>query len=529
MRILTAAEMREADRLTTERYGVPSRTLMENAGGGVAEYVRERYTNFAAREILVLCGKGNNGGDGLVAARHLLKNGARPLVYLFADPRDMSGDAAANLRRWKQAGGKVVLAKDSSALDGAGWDARGGPIVIDALLGTGVRGPVEGALERLIERVNTQAPRGSVVAVDVPSGLHADSGEAGGAAILADATVTFTAPKAGFFLGAGPRHAGRLVVCAIGSPTELIDEVGKGRLRWSEPREFLRFAQPRRLGGHKGDYGHALIVAGSVGKTGAAVLASWAALRAGAGLVTVATPEPALPVVAAHIPEAMTEPLAATRAGTVSERCLEGDVLPRLLAGKRALAIGPGLSTNSETQNFMRGVVASQGAIPVILDADGLNAYAGRAAELKRSGRFLAVTPHPGEMARLLGCSNEEIQRRRVDLALQAAAEWDAHVVLKGYQTIVAAPDGAAYINSTGNPGMASGGTGDALTGLLAGLTAQYGTENWGGLLAFGVFLHGLAGDIAWSEAGQAPLMASDLIRSIPRAYRRFYSECGCD
>ena len=527
MKILTAAEMREADRLTTELSGVPSRALMESAGSSVAEYVREQFPDFAQREILVLCGKGNNGGDGLVAARHLLKKGAKPLVCLFANPREMKGDAAANLRRWKQAGGQVVLAKDSSALDRAKFGAPGGPIVVDALLGTGVRGPVEGALQRVIERVNAHASRGAVVAVDVPSGLQADSGETGGAAILADATITFTAPKPGFFFSAGPRHAGRLVVRGIGSPPDLIEEIGKGRLRWSESREFLRFAQPRRAGGHKGDYGHALIIAGSVGKTGAAVLASWAALRAGAGLVTVATPEPALPLVAVHTPEVMSEPLAATKAGTISERSLEGDLLSRLLAGKRALAIGPGLSTNSETQTFIRGAVDLQGTAPIILDADGLNAYAGRAAELKRAGRFLAITPHPGEMARLLGCSSEEVQRRRVELALQTAAEWEAWVVLKGYQTVVAAPDGSAYINSTGNPGMASGGTGDALTGMLAGITAQFWTEGWGRLLAFGVFLHGLAGDIAWSEAGEAPLMASDLIHAIPAAYRRFYSECG--
>jgi ADP-dependent NAD(P)H-hydrate dehydratase / NAD(P)H-hydrate epimerase len=524
MKILTAAEMGEVDRLTTKRYGVPSLALMENAGKSVADFVASRFPDFKRRPIIVLCGKGNNGGDGFVAARHLLKMGANVRAYLVGNPREVKGDAATNLKRWKTASGKLLV--DRAAKPSVPIEFGSGVIVVDALLGTGIRGPVEGRLAEVIAAVNRRKSGCVVVAVDIPSGLLADAGEAPGPVIVADYTVTFTAPKPGLVLGASSRHVGEILVRQIGSPPELIEELGKGNLRWSEPAEFSRFAVPRKPEGNKGDYGHALIVAGSVGKSGAAVLASWAALRAGAGLVTVATPEPVLSIVAAHTPEVMTEPLAATRAGTVSERSLEGNLFPTLLKGKRALALGPGLTTQDETQSFVRTVVKTQSDVPIVLDADGLNAFAGRALELKDRKGLLAITPHPGEMARLTGATIADIQAHRVEIALKSSADWNAIVILKGHHTVVAAPDGSAYINSTGNPGMGTGGTGDVLTGMLAGLTAQYRGDLWHQTLAFGVYLHGLAGDVAYAETNGAPLMASDLIRAIPRAYAQFYSEC---
>ena len=295
-------------------------------------------------------------------------------------------------------------------------------------------------------------------------------------------------------------------------------------MRWSEPREFAQFAIPRKAAGHKGDYGHALIVAGSVGKSGAAVLASWSALRAGAGLVTVATPEPVLPIVAAHRPEVMTEPLRPTETGSISVGNIEHGYFDALVKGKKVLAMGPGLSTHRETQEFVRAVVGKR-SVPIVLDADGLNAYAGRAAELKDARGMLAITPHPGEMSRLTGLSTVDVQARRMEIAKNAAADWNCCAILKGHQTITATPSGAAWVNSTGNPGMGSGGTGDALTGILAGLTAQYGTQNWEKTLAYGVYLHGLAGDMAYADYREAPLMAGDLIEAIPRAYRHFYTE----
>jgi hydroxyethylthiazole kinase-like uncharacterized protein yjeF len=524
MKVLTAAEMREVDRLTTQRYRVPSLTLMENAGKNVAEFVQSRFPDFARRSIVVLCGKGNNGGDGFVAARHLLKMGAKPVAYLFADPREVKGDASANLKRWKQAGGKVAVVRDAAALNSAKLSPTDKSIIVDALLGTGTRGSVEGLLRSVIETINDRNGGSKVVSIDIPSGLHADTGEIQGSAVVADYTVTFTAPKPGLFLSAASRNVGDITVRQIGTPPELVEETGKGNLRWSEPDEFKFFAAPRKPEGYKGDYGHALIVAGSVGKSGAAVLASWAALRVGAGLVTVATPEPALPSVASHPPEVMTEPLAATEAGSISLRCFDNGRFDAILKRKSVVAIGPGLSTHDQTQQLVRKVVSSR-TVPLILDADGLNAFSGHAADLKRPAGNLALTPHPGEMARLLGCSTKDVQAKRVELATNAAAEWNAYVVLKGHHTVVAAPDGRAYINSTGNPGMGTAGTGDVLTGMLAGLTAQFGADSWKSMLAFGVYLHGLAGDIAFEETGHAPLMASDLIRAIPKAYQRFHAE----
>jgi hydroxyethylthiazole kinase-like uncharacterized protein yjeF len=527
MKILTASEMREVDRLTTERAGVPSLTLMEGAGKSVAGFIRQQFRKLRRRGIVILCGKGNNGGDGFVVARHLLEIGAKPVVYLFAEPGQVQGDAAVNLKRWQDASRELHVIRSSGEWQAAKAAVASADIIVDALLGTGARGAVEGLLREVIEDVNRRAATQTVIAIDIPSGLRADTGEIEGAAVTANFTVTFTAPKVGFFQGTAYTQVGQLVVRDIGSPAELIEEVGKGHLRWLEPRELTRFAIPREPTGHKGDYGHALIVAGSVGKSGAAVLASWAALRVGAGLVTVATPEQVLAIVASHTPEVMTEPLAATEAGSISLRSLEYERFDNLMKGKRALAIGPGLSTHSETQQFVRTVVGKRPAIPIILDADGLNAFDGRAEELKGSKEMIAMTPHPGEMARLLGCTTSDIQSRRLQVALKAAVDWDAFVILKGHQTIIAAPTGQAWINSTGNPGMGTGGTGDVLTGMLAGLTAQHGAKGWWWTLGFGVYLHGLAGDLAAADVGHAPLMASDLIRAIPDAYQHFYYELG--
>lgn len=526
MKALTAAEMREVDRLTTERYGVPGLTLMENAGTSVAEFIHQRFPHLERRRIAVLCGKGNNGGDGFVVARKLREMGSEPAVYLFAAPEELRGDAAVNHKRWVERGGDLHNATSAEGLSAAKAAVGAAGVIVDALLGTGTRGPVEGILHEAIEAVNHRRSEQAVVAVDIPSGAQADTGKVPGIVLEADSTVTFTAPKIGMLSGKANECCGRLLVRDIGSPRELIDEIGQGNVRWSEAREFPEFAKPRKPQGHKGDYGHALIVAGSVGKSGAAVLASWSALRSGAGLVTAATPEPVLPIVAAHTPEVMTEPLSATETGSIALRNAEHGYFDSLLKGKAALAIGPGLSTHRETEEFVRAVVRRR-SVPIVLDADGLNAFAGRAVELKDSQDLLALTPHPGEMARLLGSTTADVQERRMEVARKAAADWNCFVILKGHHTITATPNGNTWVNSTGNPGMASGGTGDALTGILAGLTAQYGTKTWENLLSFGVYLHGLAGDLAYADSSEAPLMAGDLIRSIPRAYKHFYSELG--
>jgi hydroxyethylthiazole kinase-like uncharacterized protein yjeF len=527
MKVLTAAQMREVDRLTTERYGVPSLQLMENAGARVVEFLAERFSDLANRRIVVLCGKGNNGGDGLVAARLLKQHGADPAVYLFAAPEAVRGDAAVNLKRCREAGGTLEALTRPEQWQLAQPRVAGAEIILDALLGTGLDGPVEGLLLRVIEDVNTLGGKAAVVAVDIPSGLPSDSADSSGPAVRARATVTFTAPKLGLVLPQHAEHVGELQVRSIGTPPEFLEKDPALKLHWLEPEEFRALPLRRPRNTHKGSYGHALIVAGSRGKTGAAVLAGNGALRVGAGLTTVATPANCLPIVASHSPELMTEPLEGTDADSISLRSLDYGRFTALLESKSVLALGPGLSTHPETQQFVQKVVADC-PLPLVLDADGLNAFAGRARQLcKHKAAALAVTPHPGEMARLLGCTTGEVQAQRLAVALRAAADWNAHVVLKGFRTVIATPDGRAFINSTGNPGMATGGTGDVLTGMLAGLTAQLGIDRWETVLSLGVYLHGLAGDFAAAEVGEAPMIASDLVRAIPQAFAKLFSDLG--
>ncbi len=511
--------MRDVDRRTTEQHGVPSLQLMENAGTRVVELLAERCADLPKRRITVLCGKGNNGGDGLVVARMLHQGGCRSLsVFLFAAPESVKGDAAVNLKRWLEAGGNLRVVANETEWAAARAQVSEAEIIIDALLGTGLTGPVEGLLARVIEDVNEIGKHGSIVAVDIPSGVPSDSGEPFGPAISANYTVTFTAPKPGLLLPPNCERAGELRVGAIGTPPEMLADDASLKLHWLEPGEFAELPFKRRPSGHKGDYGHALIIAGSRGKTGAAVLSAMGALRAGAGLVTVATPERVLPIVASHVPEMMTEPLTGTDADTISMRSLDYGRFAEIVKGKNALAIGPGLTTHTETQQFVRAIVRDS-PVPVILDADGLSAFAGRAAELRDHKSPLAITPHPGEMARVLGSTSAEVQSHRLEIALESAAKWNAFVVLKGYHTILATPDGRAFINSTGNPGMATGGTGDVLTGMLAGLTAEFASAPWERVLGLGVYLHGLAGDLATEQVGEQALIATDLVAAIPRAW----------
>ncbi len=545
MKVLTAEQMREVDRLTTERYGIPSLQLMENAGAGVADYLERNFSDLDTRNIVVLCGKGNNGGDGMVVARRLREGGAAPRVFLFADAAAIRGDAATNLQRWQQGGGELRVVTSAEAWAAARVDLDLADLVVDALLGTGVKGRVEGLLGSAIEDVNawrerragawrekeTGRVRGAcrrfVIAVDTPSGLASENEDFGGPVVRADATVTFTAPKVGQLLAPRADCVGHLAVHEIGTPRELLDDDPALKLHWLEPGEFRGLPLVRKADANKGTFGHALVVAGSLGKSGAAVLGGRAALRVGAGLATVATPGNVLPIVAAGMPELMTARLLSTEEGTASMRNLDAEHFAQIAQGKSVLAMGPGLSTNSETQQFIRAVLETT-SLPVVLDADGLNAFAGRSGELgKRKAELLAITPHPGEMARLVESKVGDVQAKRLEVALDAAAQWRAHVILKGFHTILATPDGRAYVNTTGNPGMATGGTGDVLTGMLAGLTAEFGTKDWERVLGLGVYLHGLAGDVAAEYVGQAPLVASDVIEALPEAWARLAGRMG--
>ncbi len=515
MKIVTAQEMREIDRRTVESHGVSYVQLMENAAGRLVQYVREQETVREGGSVVVLCGKGNNGGDGLAFARLWREaTGSAPQVFLLADPGQLKGDAAENYRGLAGAGITVRVVTLESELPALRDAIAGAELVIDAVMGTGLRGKAEGLTAAAIAEINRRGPQTQVISVDIPSGLDSDGKHAVGPVVRADLTVTFTAPKVGLVADGSAQWVGGLTVAQIGSPWPVIEEVSASKWRWLEPMEFRSLPLVRKQGAHKGDFGHVLIAAGSRGKSGAAGLAGMGSLRSGAGLTTVATPESTLNVVASYAPEYMTEPLAETDLGTVSLRCLEYGRFDALMRGKSALAIGPGLSTLRETQEFVRTVV-SRCPAPVVLDADGLNAYAGRAEELRnRAAQWLAVTPHPGEMARLCSVSVEEVQARRVELALTSAGRWNAHVILKGYHTLIATPSGELFINPVGTPAMASGGTGDVLTGVLAGVTAQFGTVDWGRVLGFGVYLHGCAGQVAEARGGR---LASDLAHAVQR------------
>jgi ADP-dependent NAD(P)H-hydrate dehydratase / NAD(P)H-hydrate epimerase len=533
MKALTAAEMNQVDRLTTERFGVPGEQLMETAGRTVAEVFLEKYsyaTSGQAGLVVVLCGKGNNGGDGFVVARHLKGKVAEVRVFLFAKPDELRGDAAKNYQRWRELG-DVTLVQTEQDWQKALEDVSRAEVIIDALLGTGIRGGASGLIAQAIEDVNhisreATAPRPAwVVAVDTPSGLPSDVDAVTGPVLKAHHTVTFTAPKVGQLISPQAGCCGQLAVRSIGSPAVLIEEIGKETLRWAGADEFASLPLIRAAESHKGTFGHVLLLAGSVGKTGAAAMAGYSGLRAGAGLVTIATPEPALPLIAAAHEEYMTEPMPATSAGTFAISALHSGRFAEVLKGMTVLGIGPGIGQHPETQEFVHTIV-TETDLPIVLDADGLNAFTDK-GDLFRSKKTksLVITPHPGEMARLLGSSIPEVQKDRVKSASEAAKSWKAVVVLKGFHTIIAAPDGRIFVNTTGNPALAKGGSGDVLTGLLGGLIGQFKTHELVRVVALGVYLHGLAADLLAQQLDASGVLAGEVAQAIPMARRKLLED----
>jgi len=510
MKIVTTAEMRAIDRATSERYGVPSLTLMENAGSAVAEHVLAHYG--AALKIVVFCGKGNNGGDGFVAARLLHEEGKTVQVILLADPASLRGDAAAMFRKLPV---DPIIAPSNQELHSDRVQLLlPGDLYLDAILGTGFKPPVDGLYADAIAILN--ASHVPVVAVDIPSGADADAmapqqAAQKGIIARADSIITFTAAR--------PAHVfsslseGRTYVADIGSPSEAI--ISSLQLNVITARDLAPLIEPRPVESNKGNYGHVLVVGGSVGKAGSVAMAGMAALRTGAGLSTVATPKSVLPTVAGFHPELMTEPLAETRAGTIAA----GARLDALIKGKSVLAIGPGISRVPETSELVRSLV-SKNETPIVLDADGLNAFEGHTNELNGKGRVLVITPHPGEMARLAGCSTADVQKDRLGVARRFAREHELTVVLKGNRTLVVQPDCEAWVNTTGNPGMSTGGTGDILTGMVAGMMAQHAKDTLLAVCA-AVHLHGLAGDVMLEGVGEHSMVATDLLRGLPEAFRR--------
>jgi len=532
MEILTAAEMAAVDRRTVEEFGVPVATLMENAGGAVARFCLRRYP--AARRVVVLCGKGNNGGDGMVAARVMAGAGVEVAVWLLGRADELKGDAAGALARLRaeSAGVEVREVADEEGLQrvlGGGENiptitlpgglgdhgAPGVELIVDAVVGTGFRPPLRGAAAAVRELVAKAGV--PVVAVDLPSGWDADSmdQEVEGA-YRADAVVTFTRPKMAHVFGhLTDATFGPGVVAEIGSPDAAV--VSSSGLTWAGAAKAIA-EKPRDVNANKGKYGHVLVVGGSYGTAGAPSMASLAALRTGAGLVTAAVPGSVLDLVAGVAPELMLAALKEGVEGAVSLENLGG--LEELIKEKRisVVAVGPGLSTKGEASEFARELVARV-RLPMVIDADALNAFAGRDDLLKGEGRVMVLTPHPGEMARLAGMTVAEVEKDRVGLARKFAMAHKVTLVLKGWRTLVAHPDGRIAVNTSGNPAMAKGGSGDILTGICAAMLAQF-PEDVARAVEAAVTLHGLAGDFAATAMDEHTVLATDTVACLSDAFR---------
>jgi NAD(P)H-hydrate epimerase len=506
--VLTADEMRAVDARAITSLGIPGAVLMENAGRGAAEAVAA-FLGPARRgaRVEIVCGKGGNAGDGFVVARWLRRTGVRPTVWLTAPSREIRGDAALKLRDLRRAGMRPRQVADPEAF--AAQLARA-DVIVDALLGTGARGAPSGATARAIDAINASGR--PVVALDIPSGASADGEVTPGAAVRAALTLTFAGLKRGLVTGPGVELAGRVRVIPIDIPEV---EIARGITTFAlEATDVAPLFPARPRAAHKGTYGHLLVVGGSRGKTGAPVLAARAAMRTGAGLVTVATPVSQQPVVASLLLEAMSAALAETAERTIALDAV--DAVRALAATRDAVALGPGLGLEPGTQEAARRLVAGL-AHPMVVDADALSALAGHLEILRARGGPRCLTPHPGEMARMVGASVAEVERDRIATVRDFARAHDVHVVLKGATSVIGDPDGRIFLNPTGNPGMASGGMGDVLTGMVGALLAR-GREA-GESLRAAVYLHGLAGDAAAEALGQESLVAGDVIDALPRAF----------
>ena len=518
--MLSAAEMQACDLATSERFGVPSLKLMRAAATAVSAFAREQFPR--AQRVTVLCGRGNNGGDGMMTARMLATAGLKVTTILLGSPDGMAGDASAAWRELASPAHGMIhvvktpeeLARHNSALETE--------LIIDAVVGTGFTPPLRGmALAALDWIKSSKAP---VLAIDLPSGwpANARSQSPDGPVFPADAVLTFTAPKpAHVFCLLTRRWDQSIVVAPIGSPEQaIVSDLG---LVWAGTSHALTGA-PRAPDANKGKFGHVLVVGGSEGKAGAPAMASLAALRVGAGLVTAAVPEPVLAQVASHAPELMTAPLPASATGQIAVRHLTSEAIGELIKGKTVLAIGPGIGQSAGVVRFLSALL-DQTTQPAVIDADGLNILAAnpplmtKIAKLAQEGRTFVLTPHPGEMARLAQTSVAEIQKDRLRAARAFAKEHGVTLVLKGWRTLIAHPDGKIAVNTTGNPSMAKGGSGDVLTGIIAGLLAQYAQDGARAIEA-AVYLHGLAADLAVQEIDEHVVLATETFRYFSRAFR---------
>jgi NAD(P)H-hydrate epimerase len=517
MRVLTAAQMQAVDRQTIDEIGIPGVVLMENAGRGVADEIVQRFVSSDSPRALIMAGKGNNGGDGYVIARHLQDHGWHVQVLVLAERDAIKGDAAVNLKALENCQGQVAFVANEEALIEALAGVGELTVLVDALFGTGLMKPVQGINLKAIEWLNQQSS--PVVAVDIPSGVDASNGRVMGTAVDATLTVSFAFIKIGQVSYPGAGLVGDLVVTNIGIPAQVSRQISSDCFL-VDADQARRLLPVRSIDGHKGTFGHLLVVAGSAGKCGAAVMAAGSGLRAGAGLVTLACPQSIQPGIASRLTEVMTAPFSDFR-GEANLNAL-GHLLS-LAEGKQALAVGPGLGLGKEAADLVRRLIEDSD-LPIVVDADGLSALCGHINVIQgQSGRQMVLTPHPGEMARLTGLSVEKIQADRFRVSRDFAMQNGVVLVLKGARTLIASPDGQVCINTTGHAGLASGGMGDVLTGLIGSLIAQ-------GLTAFdaatlGVYLHGLAADRLRPRFGDAGLLATDVMREIPAARQALAKE----
>ena len=506
--VFTAAEMRALDQRAMSQLGIPGVRLMENAGRGAAQAILTHFGSQRRKRVVICCGKGNNGGDGFVVARRLKAAGAAVRVFLLAQTSEVKGDSGAMLAAYLKAGGRIQEVTREADLRSLEKALASSDMVVDALLGTGLAGPVTGLYALAIELINRSAK--PVAALDLPSGLASDHGRLLGPVVAAVLTTTFAGWKRGLLLYPGAAKAGQVMVVDIGIPDSAAREgIGTFLL---EASDIAPLFPPREPDSHKGAFGRLLVVAGSVGKTGAAALAARAALRTGAGLVTIAAPRSQQPIIAALGMEVMTEPLPETPGQSASLKAK--DRILELVSATDALALGPGLSLDPETQNLARELVREVDK-PMVVDADGLSALAGHLDFLKKAPPR-CLTPHPGEMARLLDSTVAEVQADRIETVRSFCQRAGGFLVLKGARSVIGEPGGSVFINPTGNPGMATAGSGDVLTGMVGALLAR-GVDLLAALQA-SVYLHGLAGDLARDEKGEAGIIAGDILEAIPRA-----------
>ncbi len=512
MKVVRASEMKEIDGYTIENIGIPGIVLMENAAVRIVQQLEKDVGELLSKNVVVFAGKGNNGGDALAAARHLHNLGVNVLSIVVGPEDSIKGDARINLDILKNMAARLVVVEDQSHFEEIAASLFLADVVVDGLLGTGLRGEVSRLFADIIELVN-QSER-YILSIDIPSGLDGDTGRSRGICINADRTVTLGFPKLGLLVGDGPKFAGEVEVVDIGIPHKATEERELG-INLVTKHKAASLLPARSPFSHKGNHGRVLVIAGSVGLTGAAVLASSAAVRSGAGLVTLGIPSGLYNIVGSKLTEVMTLPLADSGSGFLSSKCIE--YLEDLLHNFDVIAAGPGLGCSAEITEVISWLVKHTEA-PLVIDADGINSLSLNIDVLTKAKAPVVLTPHPGEMARLTGSEVKDVLENKVDAARDFSTQWNCTVVLKDWRTITAVPDGQIFINTTGNAGMASGGMGDVLTGMIAAFTGQ--GMNPQAAAAAGVYVHGLAGDISADRKGQLGMTAGDLIESIPYALK---------